>query len=553
MPSPLAALAMQAYRSGRHAEAASHCQAILRTTPGDLGALQMLGALAQNAGRLDEALLWAEKAAAVAPDDAAALGMLGALRLQQGQNEPALVALTRACALQPRNAALQNSRAGALQALGRWAETLKAYDKSLAVGDPHPEALLQRGHVLMALKQPVQALASYNRVLALRPDFVRAFVAQGAALLALGRSAEAVKSFQDALAAAPGDGAAANNLAIALQHLGRDDDALKIYERILSAASPYDPAYFGRAKIHLAHARFSSGWDDHRARHSVRDQRALLFQGRLSADLEGESLWLRKDQGIGDELFFLRFVPTLKLRGPRIIYQAGAKIAPIIRRLQVADEVIDEDALIPDAAMVLSIGDLPYALGHADRDPVPGSLALTALPARLAEMATRLRDFGSPPYIGVAWRAGTTEHAGLYKEISMGRLAEALSSWPGTIMSLQRLPEIGEVEAFAKILGRPVFDGALLNDDMEGMLALLSLLDEHVCVSNTNVHLRALAGLPSRVLVPMPPDWRWMHEGDESPWFSGTRIYRQAADGGWDAALIALAHDLEAVFNHGVP
>jgi hypothetical protein len=79
------------------------------------------------------------------------------------------------------------------------------------------------------------------------------------------------------------------------------------------------------------------------------------------------------------------------------------------------------------------------------------------------------------------------------------------------------------------------------------------LLDDYVAVSNTNVHLRQSLGLPSRVLLPMPPDWRWMHAGAESPWFPGTRIYRQAADGTWDEALGGLAGDLKAVFSPVLP
>ncbi len=553
MPSPLAALALQAYRNGRPAEAAAHCRAILQTAPSDLGALQMLGAIAQTAGRLDEALSWAERAVAVAPDNPAGLAALGALRLQRGEAEAALAVLERASARAPRDAALHNSRASALQAIGRFADALRAYDKALASGPPHREALLQRGHVLMALDEPAQALAAYNRLLALDPGQARALFAQGNALLALRRPADAVESFRRTLAAEPGHAAAANNLAIALQRLGRDDEALQLYDRILSRAAPEDPAHFGRAQIHLAHGRFSMGWDDYRARHSVRDQRSLLFQGRLPDSLAGERLWLRKDQGIGDELFFLRFAPDLKRRGARLVYQSGAKIAALVRRLQVADEVIDEDAPIPDAATVLSIGDLPYALGHRDDGAVAGSLALAPLPARLAEMAARLEALGPAPYIGVTWRAGTAEHGGLHKDLPHRGLAKALSPVPGTFLSLQRLPQADETAAFQQALGRPAADFSQLNDNLEGMLALLALLDDYICVSNTNVHLRALAGKPSRVLVPLPAEWRWMAAGDESPWFPGTRIYRQTADGDWQGAFRDLTGDLEAVFNRRRP
>jgi hypothetical protein len=113
-----------------------------------------------------------------------------------------------------------------------------------------------------------------------------------------------------------------------------------------------------------------------------------------------------------------------------------------------------------------------------------------------------------------------------------------------TLVALQRNPEAGEIAAMAGAAGRPVLDLSAVNDDLEDMLALVGLLDEYVAVSNTNVHLRMARARRSRVLVPHPPDFRWMAEGPESPWFPGSAVYRQTRDGGWDRALAALARDL---------
>jgi len=96
------------------------------------------------------------------------------------------------------------------------------------------------------------------------------------------------------------------------------------------------------------------------------------------------------------------------------------------------------------------------------------------------------------------------------------------------------------------LVGRAVHDLSALNDNLADMLAALTIVDEYVCVSNTNTHLRASAGRTGRVLVPWPPEWRWMISGEESPWFPGFRIYRQKPDGDWTAALDRLRQDLRA-------
>ena len=113
-------------------------------------------------------------------------------------------------------------------------------------------------------------------------------------------------------------------------------------------------------------------------------------------------------------------------------------------------------------------------------------------------------------------------------------------------MSLQRGPREGELAAFATGTGRALHDAAFANDDLEDALALLDLLDEYVGVSNTNTHLRAGLGKPARVMVPWPPEWRWLERGERSPWFASMPLYRQSADGSWDGALARLASDLGA-------
>ncbi|MEE8333949.1 MAG: hypothetical protein V3R85_08875, partial [Alphaproteobacteria bacterium] len=153
-------------------------------------------------------------------------------------------------------------------------------------------------------------------------------------------------------------------------------------------------------------------------------------------------------------------------------------------------------------------------------------------------------NFGPPPYLGVTWRAGQRNSRGLYKECPAADIADLLRPLDARIVALQRNPEEGEVADFATRLGREVLDLSAANADLEDMLALVGLLDDQVCVSNTNVHLAAARGRTCRVLVPSPPEFRWMATGDESPWFPGMRLYRQRIDGDWRPAFETLARDL---------
>lgn len=166
-------------------------------------------------------------------------------------------------------------------------------------------------------------------------------------------------------------------------------------------------------------------------------------------------------------------------------------------------------------------------------------------------LRARLAALGPSPYIGLTWRAGTPPEQqlgridrALFKHVPITQLSAALKTVPGTWIALQRLPRAGELEALSAGMAREVHDFSALNDDLEGMPALLGLIDDYVGVSNTNMHLRAGVGGRARVLVPNPPEWRWMTDGETSPWFPGYKVYRQAVTGDWSGALVTLTHDM---------
>jgi len=299
----------------------------------------------------------------------------------------------------------------------------------------------------------------------------------------------------------------------------------------------------------------------------------------LPGDLSGRSVCLLREQGLGDELFFLRYAAVLKSLGANITHQAHPKLASLLGRVPVLDGLIAAGESPPPADALLFVGDLPGALfrppvsvlpprvlpppdgattlaGSFPLDlrvffpALPPPLMLPVLPGQIERMRERLRGIGSPPYFGITWRAGTppAEQRGpawaLHKAISLDALAPVLRAAGGTWIALQRQPAPGEIDQLAALAGVPVHDFTALNDDLEALLALLALLDDYVGVSNTNMHLRAGTGRTARVLVPRPSEWRWLAAGDESPWFPGFRIYRQRADGDWSVALAPLGMQL---------
>ena len=219
------------------------------------------------------------------------------------------------------------------------------------------------------------------------------------------------------------------------------------------------------------------------------------------------------------------------------------RLVPIVGRSMAIDAWPD-DRPLDVAALAVWAGDLPalvQALGVRGDAP---SLALTPLPDRVARMSARLGASGRRR-IGVAWQAGarpqrqSVRQQFLWKDITPRALGEALAGLPVELVSIQRRPEPGATQELELALGAKVRDFSDVNDDLEDMLALLSLLDGYAGMSSTNIHLRAGLGRGGEVLVPFPPDWRWQASG-RSAWFPDFGTHRQSADLDWTDALRAL-------------
>ena len=496
---------------------------------------------------------------------------------------------------------------------GRLAEAVEIYRRAVSLDSRLPDARNNLASVLHALKRFDEAESEYRACIAHAPDYLLAQYNLASVVIDLGRFREAEEICRSIIKRAPAIAHAYTFLGAAVGHQGRHREALECH-RIAAELAPNDPKVaeiyasalaeagdFGQALRGFAHSLASSpetvsthqllgnallaqgaladGWIEYGYRPAFSQFRhvhpEVPVSRTLPQQLEGEELCVLREQGLGDEIFFLRYAPQLAASGARITYLASNKICTLLARVQGLERVLDETAPLPKSGSVILAGDLPHALsvrpasrieapvaaahsggpGLAQRvsvfwPPVPPTLHILPLTEELASMRSRLARAGDPPYLAVTWRGGIppSEQRGaawsLYKEVRIESLAQAVTDFPGTLISFQRNPEPGEAETFSRAAGKEVHDFSDLNNQLEGMLAALALVDEYVGVSNTNMHLRAAAGRTARVLIPCPAEWRWTASGPSSPWFPGFSLYRQSLDGDWSPALARLRQDL---------
>jgi len=588
-----------------------------RNNPGVLGNLaQCHLALAQPREALDtfrKAARLDPRALSFQLGIAAALGMLG----QFGE---AQTLLQRLASRFPDDALVWFNLGNALRDQQRPAEALPAYNKALELDPDLLDARNNLGGVLQAMLQFEAAEREYRACLARVPDYFTGRLNLASVLIDMGRFAEAETQCRDLVRDAPGEYLVHTFLSAAVGHQGRLFETLACQRRAAELApdAPRVAAGYAMAlaetgnvaaglrwfayalrrepdntgnrqlfgTLLLSHGCLSDGWIEYAQRPSrlrIREKyERVTFSPTLPTELEGKHLLLCREQGLGDELFFLRYVPALAARGARASYRGNNKLASLLARLPCLTTILDENTPFPPADATLLIGDLPHACSDFSASALPASavppetteladfprriavfwppppptVTLPPLPAAIERIRARLAAAGPPPYIAITWRGGVppeqqrTVSWSLFKEIGIPPLAAALRDCKATFLALQRNPGGDEITQFSAALDAPVHDFTDLNEDLEAMLALLALIDDYIGVSNTNMHLRAAAGRNARVLVPCPAEWRWMDSGATSPWFPGFTVYRQSLHGPWTGALEKLRVDLMALYGN---
>ena len=599
----LLAAASAAIQAGQLGQAEALCRQCLSFQPANGGAKLVLAHIRRRVGDFDGAVKLAEEAGRKMPKDPAprleaALAHLAAGRLAQAES-----AARKALRVRPGFVPALLGLTEVLKLAGKPEQALVEARRAAALAPEIYEARLAHANALFDAQRFEDASAEFEAAGRLRPELTDPLYNRARALFNLERFGAAEPLMQQCLEREPGAIDVYGNLVAIYGEqnrfdelfalcdlgiarcaqpaplwqikaawrliLGDTQESLACHARALATtpaddASPSAQTRFARALALLTVGCYAEGWREMR----WRPGRAVLAQrypdlaadpSSLPQDLSGQRVLVVQEQGLGDELFFLRYVPRLQARGARVVYLGEPKMHAILA----ARQGFFEQLLLPEGASprsgsgpqaiareidwTLLSGDLPEAAGGDIAPP----LSLEPDPKLLAAWSQRLAALGPPPYIGVTWRAGLAPDlsfrfrtARLVKQLPPEFLAVALKEVPGTVLVLQRDPAPAELEGFSRALGRQAHDLSGLNERLDEMLVLLRLLREYVGVSNANLHLGASVGLKSRVMLMRMPEWRWAAAGDASPWFPGSRLYRQQIDGGWATPFERLRKDL---------
>lgn len=574
-PAQLLERAVAAFQAGRWHETESACRALAAAGRDGFEVRYLLGLVAERTGRAAEAVALLSEAARLNPAHPETRFNLGVALARLGRFDEAVGAYDGAIARQAGFADAHFNRGVALGALGRAEEARAAYERAAALAPADPQAHHNLGATLAGLRRFEEALDAFDRALALDSRYARAFASRAGALFHLGRldealescdraiaadpraseawdsralvlleldrPAEALESADRAIAIAPGEANAHYHRGNALRELARVEEAIAAYERAIALDPGHAAAHRNLADALLLCGDFARGWEAYAWRWRLSpggarpDITAPAWLGE--AGVEGRTLLLHGEMGMGDTLQFCRYATQVARLGARVILEAPAPLVPLLRTLEGPAAVIARGEAIPPHDGHCPLMSLPFAF-RTDLATLPAAVPyLHADPARAAAWRSRLGP-ATRRRIGLAWSGS----AGLRNDRRSLSLAHVLplvghgAEWysvqkdvPGRDMaflaSQADLHDLGT--AFA---------------DFADTAAALSLLDLVVTVDTSVAHVAGALGKPVWILLPhVPHDWRWFREGERTPWYPTARLFRQPAPGDWGAVVREVA------------
>ena len=526
-------------------EAVACYQQALHLKPNYPEAHNNLGAVLARQGKLDEAMASYQQALRLTPNSAEAHHNLGLILAKQNKLDEAMASYQQALRLKPNYPEAHSNLGNVLQEQGRLDEAVASCQQALRLKPDSAEAHHNLGIVLAKQDKLDEAVASFQQTLRLKPDYPDAHHNLGIVLEKQDKLDEAMASYQQALRLKPDYPEAHNNLGIVLEKQGRLDEAVACYQQALHLKPDYPEAHWNRSLAWLQMGRFEQGWPGYEWRWKCKEFGSLppfhppLWDG---SPLDGRTILVHAEQGLGDTLQFIRYAPLVHQRGGRIILVCQPPLIGLLTRSPGVERLVAQGEALPEYDVHVPLMSLPGLLGTT-LESVPADVPyLDAEPQLVEGWRHRLGSY--PGFkVGIVWQGNPKFRLDHLRSIPLAQFAP-LARVPGVhLFSLQKGPG---AEQLAAVTDRfPVTDLGRRLDDFMDTAAVLKNLDLVISVDTAIAHLAGALGIPVWVALPFVPDWRWLMDREDSPWYPSMRLFRQTRLGQWEDVFQRIAEALQ--------
>lgn len=555
--------------SGRFEEAITSYKQSIILNPDYDEAYYNLGNAYQAVGQLVNAIASYKQAIALNPNDADIHSNLANALRKSKRPEEALMNYRQAIILMPHNAEMHNNLGAALQELEMFDDAILNYRQAITLSPEFAKAHNNLGAALNKQHKHEDAVKCFNRAIDLKPDYAEAYYNLGSALHTSSRFDEAIDAFKKAITIKPHyakahynlgntlkeqnnlDDAvtsytqaitiksdyvmAHNNLGTILQGQGKIDEADECYSRAIELKPDYADAHLNKALTSLLNGNLKNGWQEyewrlHTKNYALRNFNHPIWDGK---PLNGKTILIHTEQGFGDTIQFIRYLPMVQAQGGRVIFECLPNLICLLKNCAGFDKIIERKSsgeLSEQFDVHVPLLSLPGLL-DTTIDSIPADIPyIAADPGLIYQWRIRL-DNDHKYKIGIVW-AGNSNHKKDHSRSCSLSDFETLAGVPGlSFYSLQKGPASVEANKWSGAEEIIRLDNEINN--FADTAAIIANLDLVVSVDTVVAHLAGAIGKPVWTLLPFVPDWRWLLNRTDSPWYPRMRLFRQTLSDDW--------------------
>jgi tetratricopeptide (TPR) repeat protein len=495
--------------------------------------------------QFDRAIASYQMTLSIRPCHVDAINNLGVAHAQLNQFDQAISAFLNALSLRSDDVDAHNNLAAALRQKGQLPLAIEHYRRAVALRPDDPELLFRLAHALKDNHQLDPAIDTYRRAIALNDTFPEALYNLGLALAEKRDLDGAISSYRRALSAKPDMVVAHCNLGIALNEKGLIEQAIDCYRTAIALDPTYAEAHVNLGLALGRTGQFPHAWDEYQWRLKIpgyANAQPTFPQPVWDGTSRAGALLLTAEQGFGDTIQFVRYVPLVAHRCQRVMLRCPRELIPLLQGMQSITQLSPMDAPPPEFDVHFPLLSLPQ-LFATTLDTIPGPVPyLKADPAKSATWAEKLA--GAKQFkIGLAW-AGNPQHKNDRARSIHLNLFAPLAKIPMTsFFSLQK--HRSAEFAAGSSPGIEMIDHTGDLHDFSDTAALIANLDLVIAVDTAIAHLAGAMARPVWTLLPFIPDWRWMMNRSDSPWYPTMRLFRQPAIGDWNTVITRVSRELQ--------
>jgi len=438
-------------------------------------------------------------------------------------------------ALRDREAARVFALATDLHRRGEYDQAVLAYSRALTLDGTNADIYNNLGVCLRAQGKLAAASACYRRALVLKPNDAGVLSNLGNTQRDMFDLQSAIGSLSRAVRNAPQSPEAVFNLGLVLRNAGDNDKAIACFESALGMRKDYTACHVDYGISLLLKGELAKGFEEYEWRTKTVPAKTPDQPRWDGSDLNGKTILIRQEGGMGDVIQFLRYLPKVKEKNAIVIVECHGMLARLVATAPGVDKVVIAFSPLPRFDVYAPIMSLPFTLGHTE-DTLSDGIPYLSPP--------ELHSIQLPPAggrqvrVGFCWSPGRARIGTPDRSCPIGRMIELLAI-PGIVaFSLQMGERAQDVKAESCDALMPDVGSQLT--DIADLAAAIDQLDLVVCVDSVTAHLAGALGKPTWLLLPFAPNWQWHDKGETCSWYPSMRLFRQSRPDSWDGVFEAL-------------